>query len=34
LLNVRHLDVDGSHLGMCVNPTVWRLVAETLNRRP
>ena len=32
--NVRHLDVDGSHLGMCVNPTVWRLVAETLIRRP
>jgi pimeloyl-ACP methyl ester carboxylesterase len=32
--NVRHLEVDGSHLGMCVNPTVWRRVAETLNRRP
>lgn len=31
--NVRHLEIDGSHLGMCVNPTVWRQVAGTLNQR-
>ena len=30
--DVRHLEIDASHLGLCVNPTVWTLIAETLER--
>lgn len=30
--DVRHVDIDASHLGLCFNPTVWRLIADTLNR--
>jgi pimeloyl-ACP methyl ester carboxylesterase len=30
--NVRHLDVDAAHLGLVFNPTVWRMIADTLNR--
>ena len=29
--NVRHVDIDASHLGLCFNPTVWKLIADTLN---
>ncbi|MBP6596371.1 MAG: hypothetical protein KA187_10140 [Arenimonas sp.] len=29
--NVRHVDVDASHLGLCFNPTVWREIARVLN---
>ena len=31
--DVRHLDVDAAHLGLVFNPTVWRMIADTLNRR-
>ncbi|MFY2762571.1 thioesterase domain-containing protein [Arenimonas sp. MALMAid1274] len=31
--DVRHIDVDAAHLGLVFNPTVWRMIAETLNRR-
>lgn len=31
--DVRHIDVDASHLGLCFNPTVWRHITDTLNRR-
>lgn len=27
---VRHVEIQGSHLGMAFNPTVWRLVVEAL----
>ena len=30
--DVRHVDIDASHLGLCFNPTVWKLIADTLNR--
>lgn len=29
---VRHVEVDASHLGLCFNPTVWRIIADTLHR--
>jgi pimeloyl-ACP methyl ester carboxylesterase len=30
--DVRHVDIDAAHLGLCFNPAVWKLIAETLNR--
>lgn len=31
--DVRHFDVDVAHLGLVFNPLVWKLIAQTLNRR-
>ncbi|MGE5856880.1 MAG: hypothetical protein ACM31K_00165 [Solirubrobacterales bacterium] len=31
--HVEHVEVGSSHLGMALDPTVWRLVAERLARR-
>jgi len=31
--DVRHVDVDASHVGLCFNPVVWRQIVDTLNRR-
>ena len=30
--NVRHLEIDASHLGMCFNPSIWQLIVATLDR--
>ena len=32
--DVRHIDVDAAHLGLVFNPTVWALIARTLNGAP
>lgn len=29
--DVEHVDIDASHLGLCFNPTVWKLIADRLN---
>jgi hypothetical protein len=29
--DVRHIDIDASHLGLCFNPTVWKLIADALD---
>jgi pimeloyl-ACP methyl ester carboxylesterase len=29
--NVRHVEIDAAHLGLCFNPSVWRLITEALN---
>jgi extradiol dioxygenase family protein len=31
--HVEHVEVSSSHLGMALDPTVWRLVAERLAQR-
>lgn len=28
---VKHIELDVSHLGMCFNPTIWRIIADTLD---
>lgn len=32
--DVRHIDIDASHLGLCFNPTVWKLIADALDGVP
>lgn len=32
--NVRHVEIDAAHVGMCVNPRVWRTIAEALDTAP
>jgi pimeloyl-ACP methyl ester carboxylesterase len=32
--DVRHIDIDASHLGLCFNPTVWKLIADALDAPP
>jgi pimeloyl-ACP methyl ester carboxylesterase len=29
--NVRHVEIDAAHLGLCFNPSVWKLISQTLN---
>lgn len=28
---VRHVEVDASHLGMCMNPAIWQIITDTLH---
>jgi pimeloyl-ACP methyl ester carboxylesterase len=28
--NVRHVEIDAAHIGMCVNPSVWRAIAQAM----
>jgi pimeloyl-ACP methyl ester carboxylesterase len=30
--NVEHIEVSSSHLGMCLDPDVWRIVSDRLDR--
>jgi hypothetical protein len=32
--NVRHIQVDAAHFGLCFNPSIWALVIEALQRLP
>jgi pimeloyl-ACP methyl ester carboxylesterase len=32
--NVRHVEMDVAHLGLCFNPGVWREIASVLDRAP
>lgn len=32
-LDVKHIEISGSHLGMGFNPTIWRHIREALTRR-
>lgn len=31
---VRHVEIDAAHLGLCFNPTVWSVIARTLDEAP